>query len=78
MLAYLLTGDERWLRDTFDAAASFASLLDFDTGELRWAFVVDPKVHARQISEPVPGLTADPATSHKAMPCSCSIRHRAS
>ena len=57
--AYLLTGDERWLRDTFDAAASFASLLDFDTGELRWAFVVDPKVHARQISEPVPGLTAD-------------------
>lgn len=50
--AYLLTGEERWLRETFDAASSLASLIDHETGKLRWAFVVDPQLKVRQICEP--------------------------
>lgn len=57
--AYLLTGEERWLSETFDAASAFASLIDHETGELRWAFVIDPQVHARQICEPDSTHTAD-------------------
>ncbi len=57
--AYLLTGEERWLKETFDAAASFASLIDHKKGELRWAFVVDPKVKVKQISDANPDVTAD-------------------
>lgn len=57
--AWLLTGDEKWLAQTFDAAASFAALVDFDTHRLNWAFVVDPAVNVRQISVPDSTLTAD-------------------
>lgn len=57
--AYLLTGEERWLRETFDAAASFASLIDYETGKLRWAFVVDPQLQVRQIAKPDTTFTAD-------------------
>lgn len=57
--AYLLTGDERWLRETFDAAAAFSWLLDTQAGTLRWAFVVDPRVEAEQVAEPDRHYTAD-------------------
>lgn len=57
--AYLLTGEERWLKEMFDAAASFASLIDFETGELRWAFVVDPHIKVKQISSADPNFSAD-------------------
>lgn len=57
--AFLLTGEERWLRETFDAASAFTELIDWQTGELRWAFVVDPFVEATQISEPDTSFTAD-------------------
>lgn len=57
--AFLLTGDERWIRETFDAASSFASLIDHKNGRLRWAFVVDPQIRARQISEPDPAFTSE-------------------
>lgn len=57
--AYLLTGDEHWIRETFDAAASFASLIDHESGKLRWAFVVDPQLQVRQICSPDTAFTAD-------------------
>ena len=46
--AYLLTGDEKWLMQTFNAMGAFANLIDYKTGDLRWAFVVDPYVEAEQ------------------------------
>lgn len=60
--AYLLTGNERWLRETFDAASAFAELIDHRTGDLNWAFVVDPYVDALQVSEPDTAHTADDDT----------------
>ena len=57
--AYLLTGDEHWIRETFDAAASFASLIDHESGKMRWAFVVDPQLQVRQICSPDTAFTAD-------------------
>ncbi|WP_042367693.1 hypothetical protein [Bacteroides neonati] len=46
--AYLLTGEEKWLTQTFNAMGAFANLIDYKTGDLRWAFVVDPYVEAEQ------------------------------
>jgi hypothetical protein len=60
--AYLLTGQERWLRETFDAAAAFAALIDHRTSDLNWAFVVDPYVDALQVCEPDTRFTADDDT----------------
>ena len=57
--AYLLTGDEHWIRETFDAAASFASLIDHESGKMRWAFVVDPQLQVRQICTIDTAFTAD-------------------
>lgn len=51
--AYLLTGEEKWLMETWNAMGAFSNLIDNRTGELRWAFVLDPYIRARQISEPV-------------------------
>ena len=56
--AYLLTGEERWIRETFDAATAFAALIDHKTGDLNWAFVVDPFVQAVQVCEPDNAYTA--------------------
>ncbi len=57
--AYLLTGEERWLLETWNAMGAFANLIDSDTGELRWAFVLDPYVKAKQMHEPVAGIDPD-------------------
>ena len=57
--AWLLTQDERWLKETFDAAGAFSLLLDRDSGALRWAFIVDPYVRAKQIDRPLPGADFD-------------------
>lgn len=46
--AYLLTGEEKWLEQTFNAAGAFANLIDYRTGNLRWAFVVDPHLQVEQ------------------------------
>ncbi|WP_455672224.1 hypothetical protein [Phocaeicola sp.] len=46
--AYLLTGEEKWLMQTFNAMGAFANLIDYQTGDLRWAFVVDPYIEAEQ------------------------------
>lgn len=63
--AYLLTGDERWITESWNAAGSFAALVDGpekkkeDTGKVRWAFVADPFVLARQVDECAPGSSPD-------------------
>lgn len=61
--AYLLTLDEKYLKETFNAAGAFAGLIDQETGKLRWAFVVDPYLRVRQIAAPVEGLTFDDVTT---------------
>ncbi len=57
--AYLLTGDEKWLLETWNAMGAFANLLDYKTGELRWAYVLDPYIRAKQMHEPVSGINPD-------------------
>ena len=66
--AWLLTQDERWLAETFDAAGAFSLLLDQDSGALRWAFVVDPYVRAKQIDRPLPGADFDAVSLGNAHP----------
>ena len=61
--AYLLTLDERYLKETFNAAGAFAGLIEAQTGKLRWAFVVDPYLRVRQIAAPVEGITFDDVTT---------------
>lgn len=57
--AYLLTGEERWLRETYNAAGAFSNLVDFRTGDLRWAFVVDPYLRVTQACSADSHVTAD-------------------
>lgn len=61
--AYLLTLDERYLMETFNAAGAFANLIDRNTGKLRWAFVLDPYLHVKQIERPVEGVSFDDVTT---------------
>lgn len=61
--AYLLTLDERYLKETFNAAGAFAGLIEQETGKLRWAFVVDPYLRVRQIAAPVEGISFDDVTT---------------
>ena len=55
---YLLTGEESYMNQVESALGSCAQLIDFKTGELRWAFVPDPYVPASVFQE-------DPATPGK-------------
>ena len=57
--AYLLTGDERWLRESYNAASAFSCMADYRTGDLRWAFVVDPYLKVTQACSPDSHVTAD-------------------
>lgn len=57
--AYLLTGEERWLRETYNAMGAFANLVDYRTGRLRWAFVVDPYLKVKQACSADTHVTAD-------------------
>ncbi|TKG97049.1 hypothetical protein EYV94_01075 [Puteibacter caeruleilacunae] len=50
--AYLLTGEEDWLRQTFNALGSSVQVIDFTTGDLRWGFVPSPYVKVVQTSKP--------------------------
>ena len=61
--AYLLTLDERYLKETFNAAGAFSGLIERETGKLRWAFVVDPYLRVRQIAAPVEGVSFDDVTT---------------
>lgn len=57
--AYLLTGNERWLRESYNAAGAFSCLADYHTGDLRWAFVVDPYLKVTQACSADTHVTAD-------------------
>ena len=57
--AYLLTGEERWLKETFNAMGAFSNLIDFRTGDLRWAFVVDPYLEVKQACSADTHVTED-------------------
>ena len=57
--AYLLTGEERWLTETLNAACAFSNLIDYRTGDLRWAFVVDPYLRVTQACSADSHVTAD-------------------
>lgn len=57
--AYLLTGEERWLTETYNAMGAFSHLIDYQTGILRWAFVVDPYLKVKQACSPDTHVTAD-------------------
>ena len=57
--AYLLTGEERWLKETYNAMGAFANLIDYRTGDLRWAFVVDPYLKVKQACSADTHVTAD-------------------
>lgn len=57
--AYLLTGEERWLRETYNAMGAFSHLIDYRTGNLRWAFVVDPYLKVKQACSADTHVTAD-------------------
>ncbi len=45
---YLLTGEVKWLIQTMNALGSSVRSVNSDTGELYWAFVVDPQVRTVQ------------------------------
>lgn len=57
--AYLLTGDERLLKETYNAMGAFSNLIDYRTGDLRWAFVVDPYLKVKQACSADTHVTAD-------------------
>lgn len=57
--AYLLTGEERWLRETYNALGAFSHLIDYRTGDLRWAFVVDPYLKVKQACSADTHVTQD-------------------
>lgn len=57
--AYLLTGNPEWLIQTFNALGAFSNLLDYNTGKLHWAFIVDPYLRVEQTCEPDQHITAD-------------------
>lgn len=57
--AYLLTGNERWLRESYNAASAFSCMVDYKTGDLRWAFVVDPYIKVTQACSPDSHVTGD-------------------
>ena len=54
-----LTGEERWLTETLNAACAFSNLIDYRTGDLRWAFVVDPYLRVTQACSADSHVTAD-------------------
>lgn len=57
--AYLLTADVGWLEQTYNAMGAFANLIDPVSGDLRWAFVVDPHLEVEQCCAADSVVTAD-------------------
>ncbi|MBI9060717.1 MAG: hypothetical protein JEZ14_01930 [Marinilabiliaceae bacterium] len=50
--AYLMTGEEKWLVQTFNALGTCMQVIDFESGNLRWGFVASPYVPVVQTSQP--------------------------
>lgn len=59
---YLLTGEERWLIESYNAAGAFAELIDTNTGTLRWSFCANPYLPVRMVAEPHPTASIDSIT----------------
>ncbi len=57
--AYLLTGEHRWLIESYNAFGAFAQLIDPASGTLRWAFVTNPHVLVEQCREADSKYSAD-------------------
>lgn len=57
--AYLLTGEAKWLEQTYNAMGAFANLIDPQTGKLSWAFVIDPHLEVEQACSVDLNVTAD-------------------
>lgn len=57
--AYLLTGNERWLQESYNATGAFSHLIDYPSGQLRWAFIVDPYLVVEQACSADTHFTAD-------------------
>lgn len=57
--AYLLTGEERWLQESYNAMGAFSHLIDYRTGDLHWAFVVDPYLKVKQACSADTHVTQD-------------------
>ncbi len=57
--AYLLTGEHRWLVESYNALGAFAQLIDPRTGTLHWACVSNPYVPVEQTCRPDTTYTAD-------------------
>lgn len=59
---YLLTGQERYLRETMDTLGASAQVINTE-GRLRWGFIPDPYVHANVFVEdpehPTDGIPTD-------------------
>ena len=65
---YLLTGDERWLQESYNAAGAFAELIDTKTGKLRWSFCANPFISAQMVSKPHPTASLDSITQYHMQP----------
>lgn len=65
---YLLTGDERWLLESYNAAGAFAQLIDFKTGKLRWSFCANPFITAQKVADAHPTASLDSVTLYHLQP----------
>lgn len=65
---YLLTGDERWLQESYNAAGAFAELIDTKSGTLRWGFCANPFITARKVNVPHPTASLDSITKYHLHP----------
>lgn len=65
---YLLTGDERWLLESYNAAGAFAELIDTKTGRLRWSFCANPFLPVQMVCEPHPTASLDSITQYHLQP----------
>lgn len=74
--AYLLTGDEKWLEQAYNAAGAFSRLIDIESGSLYWAYVVDPRVSALQATVPDKDLTFDDISFGNPHPALYEARRR--
>jgi len=54
---YLLTGDTVYLQRTFNGLDAAMQMIDLESGELRWAFMVNPFVEVTQIDRNIQGAT---------------------
>lgn len=55
--AYLLTGEVKYLIRTFNGIDAAMQMINAESGNLKWAFMVNPYVKVKQIAYNIPGTT---------------------